>query len=99
MNCYEVIAGRPVSTQIKSLVDAVQSGVDTIVSQKGLMSYGNSIDIVQPVDCLRYFVECNLVNSSNRALTNIFLSHLSSTEINSAGSGIIFSTALCVHIQ
>jgi len=99
MNCYEVIAGRPVSTQIKTLVDTVQSGVDTIVSQKGLMSYGNSIDTVQPVDCLRYFIECNLVNSSNRALTNIFLSHLSSTEINSAGSGIIFSTALCVHLQ
>ncbi len=99
MNCYEVIAGRPVSTQIKSLVDAVQSGVDTIVSQKGLFTYGDSIDTVQPVDCLRYFVECNLVNSSNQALTNIFLAHLSSTEINSAGSGIIFSTALCAYLQ
>ena len=99
MNCYEVIAGRPVSTQIKSLVDAVQSGVDTIVSQKGLLSYNESIDTVQPVDCLRYFIECNLVDSNNRALTNIFLAHLSSTENNSAGSGIIFSTALCVYLK
>lgn len=99
MNCYEVIAGRPVSTQIKLLVDAVQSGVDTIVSKKGLLSYGSTINTVQPVDCLRYFVECNLVNSSNSALTNIFLAHLSSTEANSAGSGVIFSTALCVYMQ
>ena len=99
MNCYEVIAGRPVSTQIKTLVDAVQSGVDTIVSQKGLLSYQDSIDTVQPVDCLRYFIECNLVDSSNRALANIYLAHLNSTESNSAGSGIIFSTALCAYIQ
>ena len=99
MNCYEVIAGRPVSAQIKSLVDTVQSGVDTIVSKKGLINYKESIDTVQPIDCLRYFAECNLVDSSNQALTNIFLAHLSSTESNSAGSGIIFSTALCVYLK
>ncbi len=99
MNCYEVIAGQTVSKEIKTLVDAVQAGMRTIASNKGLFNYGNSITTVQPVDILRYFVELNLDDSTNKALTNIFLSHLSSTESKSAGSGAIFCTAFCLYMQ
>lgn len=99
MNCYEVIAGQPVSKEIRSLVRSVKSGLDTIVSRKGLISYKSSIAAAQPIDILRYYAEAGLDNSTNRALTNIYLSHLNSTEINSAGSGVIFVTAFCAHME
>ena len=99
MNCYEVIAGQPVSKEIHALVRSVKSGLDTIVSSKGLISYASSMDIAQPIDILRYYTEVGLDDFSNRALTNIFLSHLSSTEINSAGSGIIFSLAFYLQME
>ena len=99
MNCYEVIAGQTVSKEIKSLLDSVEAGVRTIASNKGLFNYGNTISTVQPVDILRYFAEINLDDSTSRALTNIFLSHLSSTESKSAGSGAIFCTAFCLYMQ
>ena len=99
MNCYEVIAGPPVFAEIKALLKSVQLGTSTIVSKKGLISYDDSIEVVQPTDILRYFIEAGLDHSSNKALTNIFLAHLSSTEINSAGSGVIFCTAFCNYLQ
>ena len=99
MNCYEVIAGQPVSKEIHALVRSVKAGLDTIVSSKGLISYASSMDIAQPIDILRYYTEVGLDDFSNRALTNIFLSHLSSTEINSAGSGIIFSLAFYLQME
>ena len=99
MNCYEVIAGKPVSKEINALVRTVKKGVETIVSKKGLISYDSSIDTAQPFDVLRYFVESRLDSISNRALTNIYLTHLNSTEVNSAGSGIIFSLAFCRQME
>ena len=99
MNCYEVIAGQTVSREIQQLVRTVKAGLDTIVSRKGLISYGSSIETVQPIDCLRYYAEIGLDDSINRALTNIYLSHLSSTEIKSAGSGVIFSMAFCMQME
>ena len=98
MNCYEVIAGRAVSVETKALLKSVQSGLDTLVSNNGLFSYNNTIDVAQFVDVLRYFVEMRLEHSSNKALANIFLTHLNSTEIKSAGSGIIFVAAFCRYL-
>ena len=99
MNSYEVIAGQPVSKEIHSLVRSVKAGFDTIVSRKGLLSYECSIESVQPIDVLRYYAEAGLDVSTSRALTNIYLSHLNSTEINSAGSGVIFSLAFYLQME
>ena len=99
MNSYEIIAGQPVSKEIHALVRSVKAGFGTIVSRKGLLSYETSIESVQPIDVLRYYVEAGLDVSTSRALTNIYLSHLNSTEINSAGSGVIFSLAFYLHME
>ena len=93
MKCYEVIADKKVSSEIKSLYSAISAGTEEVLSNKALINYKNSIEVVQPFDIVRYFVERRLCDSSNKALANIFLAHLSSTESKSAGSGIIFCMA------
>ena len=99
MKCYEVIADKKVSSEIKSLYSAISAGTDEVLSNKALINYKNSIEVVQPFDIVRYFVERRLCDSSNKALANIFLAHLNSTELKSAGSGIIFCLAFLMHMR
>ena len=99
MKCYEVIADKKVSSEIKSLYSAISAGTEEVLSNKALINYKNSIEVVQPFDIVRYFVERRLCDSSNKALANIFLAHLSSTESKSAGSGIIFCMAFLMHMR
>ena len=61
MNCYEVIAGRAVSVETKALLKSVQSGLGTLVSNNGLFSYDNTIDVAQFVDVLRYTVSNSII--------------------------------------
>ncbi len=99
MECYDVIAGGSVSKEIQSLLNAVESGLRTLVDKKALINYNDCIEPVCFVDVLRYCVELHLENFSNRSLANIFLAHLSSTERKSAGSGVIFMMAFCAYLQ
>lgn len=99
MQSYDVIAGGAVSKEVQSLLNAVKTGLQSLIDKKALIGYNDSIETVCYVDVLRYCVEIRLENFSNRSLTNIFLSHLSSTENKSAGSGVIFMMAFCEYLQ
>ena len=99
MKCYDVIAGGSVSKEVQSLLNAVESGLHALINKKALISYDDSVEAVCFVDALRYCVELRLENFSNRSLANIFLSHLSSTERKSAGSGVVFMIAFCEYLR
>jgi len=99
MNCYDVIADQNVSKAVRDLVLKLDESLECILSSEAVIGYGDSLEAVQLIDTLRYFVELNLGRFSNNALANIFLSHLNSTEIKSAGSGIIFCTAFIENIK
>ncbi len=99
MLCYEVIAGKEVSKDIKSLLAVLKSRLNDLLDKKALISYDNDIKTTCYIDCLRYFVDLPLESFSNRTLVNLYLSHLSHTERNSAGSGIIFIAALCDYLS
>ena len=99
MLCYEVIAGEEVSKDIKSLLAILKPRLNDLLDKKALISYDKNIKTTCYVDCLRYFVDLPLESFTNRTLVNLYLSHLNHTERNSAGSGIIFTAALCDYLS
>ena len=73
MNCYDIIADQNVSKAVRDLVLKLDESLESILSSEAVIGYGDSLEAVQLIDTLRYFVELNLGRFSNNAMANIFL--------------------------